>query len=257
MTEMIKNIPAVALRGMTILPAMIVHFDISRKKSIKAVEQAMLKEQRLFVVAQRSVETEDPVMEDLYRVGTIVEIKQVVKMPKNILRVLAEGVQRGELTDLMEEEGFLEADVAIYTDEEPLDETTREALLRSLKESFEVYCRINGKMSKELIHQISEIRDLEKAAGQIAMNLPLYYETKQRVLEAADLQERCELLLTIMGKEIDILQLRQELQEKVKQRIDKNQREYFMREQMKLIREELKEDNINAVSYTHLTLPTT
>ena len=245
MTEMIKNIPAVALRGMTILPAMIVHFDISRKKSIKAVEQAMLKEQRLFVVAQRSVETEDPVMEDLYRVGTIVEIKQVVKMPKNILRVLAEGVQRGELTDLMEEEGFLEADVAIYTDEEPLDETTREALLRSLKESFEVYCRINGKMSKELIHQISEIRDLEKAAGQIAMNLPLYYETKQRVLEAADLQERCELLLTIMGKEIDILQLRQELQEKVKQRIDKNQREYFMREQMKLIREELKEDNIN------------
>lgn len=245
MTEMIKNIPAVALRGMTILPAMIVHFDISRKKSIKAVEQAMLKEQRLFVVAQRSVETEDPVMEDLYRVGTIVEIKQVVKLPKNILRVLAEGVQRGELTDLMEEEGFLEADVAIYTDEEPLDETTREALLRSLKESFEVYCRINGKMSKELIHQISEIRDLEKAAGQIAMNLPLYYETKQRVLEAADLQERCELLLTIMGKEIDILQLRQELQEKVKQRIDKNQREYFMREQMKLIREELKEDNIN------------
>ena len=245
MTEMIKNIPAVALRGMTILPAMIVHFDISRKKSIKAVEQAMLKEQRLFVVAQRSVETEDPVMEDLYRVGTIVEIKQVVKMPKNILRVLAEGVQRGELTDLMEEEGFLEADVAIYTDEEPLDETTREALLRSLKESFEVYCRNNGKMSKELIHQISEIRDLEKAAGQIAMNLPLYYETKQRVLEAADLQERCELLLTIMGKEIDILQLRQELQEKVKQRIDKNQREYFMREQMKLIREELKEDNIN------------
>ena len=245
MTEMIKNIPAVALRGMTILPAMIVHFDISRKKSVKAVEQAMLKEQRLFVVAQRSVETEDPVMEDLYRVGTIVEIKQVVKLPKNILRVLAEGVQRGELTDLMEEEGFLEADVAIYTDEEPLDETTREALLRSLKESFEVYCRINGKMSKELIHQISEIRDLEKAAGQIAMNLPLYYETKQRVLEAAELQERCELLLTIMGKEIDILQLRQELQEKVKQRIDKNQREYFMREQMKLIREELKEDNIN------------
>lgn len=230
---------------MTILPAMIVHFDISRKKSIKAIEQAMLKQQRLFVVAQRSMETEDPVMEDLYRVGTIVEIKQVVKLPKNILRVLAEGIQRAELTDLMEEDGYLEADVAIFAEEEPMDETTKEALLRSLKESFEVYCRVNGKMSKELIHQISEIRDLEKAAGQIAMNLPLYYETKQQVLEAADLQERCELLLTVMGREIDILQLRQELQEKVKQRIDKNQREYFMREQMKLIREELKEDNVN------------
>lgn len=245
MTEIIKNIPAIALRGMTILPAMIVHFDISRKKSIKAVEKAMLREQRLFVVTQKAAEVADPVMEDLYRVGTIVQIKQVVKLPKNIVRVLAEGVQRAELTDLTEEEGFLEAEVAVYGEEEQPEEPMREALLRSLKEAFETYCRVNGKMSKELTHQIFEIRDLEKAAGQIAMNLPLYYEQKQRVLEASDLQERCELLLTIMEKEVDILKLRQELQEKVKERIDQNQREYYMREQMKLIREELKEDNVN------------
>lgn len=246
MTDMIKNIPAVALRGMTILPAMIVHFDISRKKSIKAVEQAMLKDQRLFVVAQKDSQIADPVMEDLYRIGTIVEIKQVVKLPKNILRVLAEGICRAELSDLTEADAYLEADVMTFPEEEEgLDDTVKEALLRSLKEGFETYSSFNGKMSKELIHQISEMQDLEKAAGQIAMNLPLYYEQKQAVLEAVELQERCELLLTLMAKEIDILQLRRELQEKVRERIDKNQREYFMREQMKLIREELKEDNVN------------
>ncbi len=246
MTDMIKNIPAVALRGMTILPAMIVHFDISRKKSIKAVEQAMLKDQRLFVVAQKDTQVADPVMDDLYRIGTIVEIKQVVKLPKNILRVLAEGICRAEMDDLVEADDYLAADVMTFPEEgEGLDDTAREALLRSLKEGFETYSGFNGKMSKELIHQISEMEDLEKAAGQIAMNLPLYYEQKQAVLEAVDLQERCELLLTLMAKEIDILQLRRELQEKVRERIDKNQREYFMREQMKLIREELKEDNVN------------
>lgn len=245
MTKTIENIPAVALRGMTILPAMIVHFDISRKKSVKAVEQAMLRDQKLFVTAQKSPDVADPVMEDLYTVGTLVEIKQIVKLPKNIMRVLAEGVQRAELYDLREEEGFLEADISVETEEALPEETVQEALLRSLKEAFEAYCRYNGKMGKELQQQIAEIRNLEKAAGQIAMNLPLYYEQKQTVLEASDIQERCELLLTIMGREIDILQLRQELQEKVKGRIDKNQREYFMREQMKLIREELKEDNVN------------
>ncbi len=245
MTDIIKNIPAVALRGVTILPAMIVHFDISRKKSIKAVEQAMLRDQRLFVVTQRSAQVADPVMEDLYRVGTIVHIRQVVKMPKDIIRVLAEGVERAEMTDLLEETGYLEAEVALFREEEQPDETMKEALLRSLKESFELYCRVNGKMSKELIHQIAEIPDLEKAAGQIAMNLPLHFEQRQSILEAGGLQERCELLLTIMGREIDILQLRQELLEKVKERIDKNQREYYMREQLKLIREELKEDNVN------------
>lgn len=246
MTDMIKNMPAVALRGMTILPAMIVHFDISRKMSIKAVENAMLGAQRLFVVTQRDPDVAEPEMKDMYRIGTIVEIKQVVKMPKNILRILAEGKQRAELSDLTLANGFLEADIVTFEDdEEGLEEAEREALLRSMKEAFETYCRINGKMSKELIHQIMEIRDLEKAAGQIAMNLPLYYEQKQKVLEAVDLRERCLLLCTIMEREIDILKIRQELQEKVKERIDKNQREYFMREQMKLIREELKEDNVN------------
>lgn len=246
MTEMIKNIPTVALRGMTILPAMIVHFDISRKMSVKAVEKAMLNGQKLFVVTQRDPEVAEPEQSDLYHIGTIVEIKQVVKLPKNILRVLAEGKERAELMDLTAENDMLEADVQTFEDEEKnLEDSVKEALLRSMKEGFETYCKVNGKMSKELIVQIMEIQEVEKAAGQIAMNLPLYYEQKQKVLETVDLQERCLLLCAIMGQEIDILKLRQELQEKVKARIDKNQREYFMREQMKLIREELKEDNVN------------
>ena len=245
MTEEMKHIPAVALRGMTILPAMIVHFDISREMSIKAVEQAMLSDQKLFVVTQKDPEVSEPVLDDLYRIGTIVEIKQVIKMPKNILRVLAEGIQRAELVDISDNPEYLDADVLTFVEEDMMDQNTKEALLRSMKETFERYCSVNGKVSKELISQIMELNDLEKATAQIAMNIPLYYEQKQKVLEAVELKERCELLCSIMENEIQILQIKIEIQEKVKERIDKNQREYIMREQMKLIREELKEDNVN------------
>ena len=245
MTEEMKHIPAVALRGMTILPAMIVHFDISREMSIKAVEQAMLSDQKLFVVTQKDPEVSEPVLDDLYRIGTIVEIKQVIKMPKNILRVLAEGIQRAELVDISDNPEYLDADILTFVEEDTMDQNTKEALLRSMKETFERYCSVNGKVSKELISQIMELNDLEKATAQIAMNIPLYYEQKQKVLEAVELKERCELLCSIMESEIQILQIKIEIQEKVKERIDKNQREYIMREQMKLIREELKEDNVN------------
>ena len=245
MTEEMKHIPAVALRGMTILPAMIVHFDISREMSIKAVEQAMLSDQKLFVVTQKDPEVSEPVLDDLYRIGTIVEIKQVIKMPKNILRVLAEGIQRAELVDISDNPEYLDADILTFVEEDTMDQNTKEALLRSMKETFERYCSVNGKVSKDLISQIMELNDLEKATAQIAMNIPLYYEQKQKVLEAVELKERCELLCSIMENEIQILQIKIEIQEKVKERIDKNQREYIMREQMKLIREELKEDNVN------------
>lgn len=245
MTEEIKHIPAVALRGMTILPAMIVHFDISREMSVKAVEQAMLKDQKLFVVTQKDPEVSEPVLDDLYRIGTIVEIKQVIKMPKNILRVLAEGIQRAELVDIDDNPEYLDADILTFSEEDVMEPNEKEALLRSMKETFERYCGVNGKVSKELISQIMELTDLEKATAQIAMNIPLFYEQKQKVLEAVELKERCELLCSIMENEIQIMQIKIEIQEKVKERIDKNQREYIMREQMKLIREELKEDNVN------------
>ena len=224
---------------------MIVHFDISRERSVKAIEQAMLKDQKLFVVTQKDPEVSEPVLDDLYRIGTIVEIKQVIKMPKNILRVLAEGIQRAELVDIDDNPEYLDADILTFMEEDTMDANEKEALLRSMKETFERYCRINGKVSKELISQIMELNDLEKTTAQIAMNIPLFYEQKQKVLEAVELKERCELLCSIMENEIQIMQIKLEIQEKVKERIDKNQREYLMREQMKLIREELKEDNVN------------
>ena len=166
MSEILKNIPAVALRGMTILPAMIVHFDISRTKSIRAIEEAMLKEQRLFVVTQKDPDLSDPELDDLYHIGTIVEIKQVVKLPQNIFRVLAEGLERAELLDLTETEEYLVVDAGTFSQEpsQPMDDYMKQAMVRNLKEIFEDYSKENGKMSKELVHQLLNNRD-RKAGG--------------------------------------------------------------------------------------------
>ena len=248
MKEEINKIPAVALRGMTILPSMIVHFDISRERSVKAVEEAMQRDQRLFVVAQRSADTKEPAKEDLYRVGTIVTVKQVMKLPKNIFRVLVEGTDRAELICLEDAEGFLEADISVFSEEEEgmLDTRSQEAMARTLKSIFEDYCEENGKMSKELSAQILEMKDLKKLVDQIAINVPLYYEQRQRILEAVDIYERFELLSVLLSNEVEVMHIRHELQNKIKAQVDKNQREYLLREQLKVIREELGEDNTYA-----------
>lgn len=246
MNELMKNMPMVALRGMTILPSMIVHFDISRDKSIKAIEQAMLQEQKLFVVTQKDPEENEPEIKDLYRIGTVVEIKQVVKLPKNIFRVLAEGIERAELTEMEVTDGYLEAEIACFVTEiaHPMDEHMKGAMIRNLKEFFEEYSLENGKMSKEVVQQMLEITDLDRLVDQIGINIPLYFEDKQKLLEAVDLFERYELLCVILSNESSILKIKRDLQEKVKERVDKNQREYLLREQLKLIREELGEDNV-------------
>lgn len=246
MSEIIKNIPAVALRGMTILPAMIVHFDISRTKSIRAIEEAMLKEQRLFVVTQKDPDQSDPELDDLYHIGTIVEIKQVVKLPQNIFRVLAEGLERAELLELSDSEEYLVVDAGTFSQEpsQPMDDYMKQAMVRNLKEIFEDYSKENGKMSKELVHQLLEITEIEKLVDQIGINIPLYFEDKQRLLEAVDIFERYELLSVILSNEINVLKIKRDLQEKVKEHVDKNQKEYLLREQLKVIRQELDEDNL-------------
>ena len=246
MSEIIKNIPAVALRGMTILPSMIVHFDISRTKSIRAIEEAMLKEQRLFVVTQKDPDLSDPELNDLYHIGTIVEIKQVVKLPQNIFRVLAEGLERAELLDLSETEEYLVVEAGTFSQEpaQPMDDYMKQAMVRNLKEIFENYSKENGKMSKELVHQLLEITEIEKLVDQIGINIPLYFEDKQRLLEAVDIFERYELLSVILSNEINVLKIKRDLQEKVKEHVDKNQKEYLLREQLKVIRQELGEDNL-------------
>lgn len=234
-----------ALRGMTILPSMIVHFDISREKSMTAVEQAMLDKQELFVVTQKDPEAAKPGQSDLYRVGTVVMIKQLMRLPNNILRVLVEGIARAELLTLDENQKYLLAEVAVFEEmrDGELDEHHREAMLRILKEIYSEYALANPKISKELTAQLMETGEVSRLVDQIAIHLPLYYEEKQRILEAVSLTDRYDLLCEILSNEVEIMQIKADLQEKVKARIDKNQKEYILREQLKLIREELGEDH--------------
>ena len=248
MSELIKNIPVVALRGMTILPSMITHFDISREKSVKAVEAAMLRDQRLVVVTQKSPETQDPGMKDLYKIGTLVTVKQIMKLPQNIFRVLAEGLERVEVMDLDVADGCLVADAATFSEEELAlpDEKNQEALVQTLRTIFQDYCQANSKISRETALQIMEQTDLQKMVDQIAVNIPVFYEEKQKLLEAVDLTERFEQLSVLLENEIQVMNIKTEIQEKVKARIDKNQREYILREQLKVIREELGEDTTGA-----------
>lgn len=245
MNELIKVLPAIALRGTTILPDMIVHFDISRDKSVRAVEEAMLRDQNIFLITQKDPSVEEPGVLDLYKVGTIAKIKQVVKLPKHVLRILVEGLERAELLGFVNDDAFLETEVACYEKSEsiPVSDNAKEAMLRNLKEIFLTFCQENQKISGELATQILEMEDMEKMVDQIAINLPLPYEQRQKLLEAVTLAERYELLGILMTNEIEIMQIRGELQGKIKERIDKNQREYILREQLKLIREELGEDN--------------
>ena len=244
MENPIQTLPAVALRGTTILPGMIVHFDVSRERSVKAIEAAMLQDQRIFLITQKEMGKETPGLLDLYQMGTIAYVKQVVKLPQNLLRVLVEGTKRAELLSLSQEFPYLEGEVCSVEEEaDDCPPALREAMHRSLRELFHHYCSESGKVSKELVAQILNIESIEELVEQIAVNLPLSYQNRQKILEAVTLQDRYELLGAILSNEINVIQISRDLQKKVKARIDKNQREYILREQLKLIREELGEEN--------------
>ena len=244
MTNQNIVLPAIALRGTIILPGMIVHFDVSRERSVKAIEAAMLHDQKIFLVTQIDPEVESPDLAGVYHVGTIAYIKQVVKLPQNLLRVLVEGTGRATLVKFEQEFPFIRSEITPVDEEEmQMPEPVMEAMHRSLKELFHRYCMENGKVSKELVAQILNIDNVEELVEQIAVNIPLSYQNKQKILEALTLEERYEVLGAILGNEIEIMQIGRDLQKKVKARIDKNQREYILREQLKLIREELGEDN--------------
>lgn len=244
MTNQNIVLPAIALRGTTILPGMIVHFDVSKERSVKAIEAAMLHDQKIFLVTQIDPEVESPDLAGVYHVGTIAYIKQVVKLPQNLFRVLVEGTGRATLVKFEQEFPFIRSEITPVDEEEmQMPEPVMEAMHRSLKELFHRYCMENGKVSKELVAQILNIDNVEELVEQIAVNIPLSYQNKQKILEALTLEERYEVLGAILGNEIEIMQIGRDLQKKVKARIDKNQREYILREQLKLIREELGEDN--------------
>lgn len=244
MTNPISVLPAIALRGTTILPDMIVHFDVSRERSVKAIEQAMLHDQKIFLITQKDPEIETPGLTDLYQIGTIAYIKQVVKLPQNLLRVLVEGTERAELLGLEQEFPYLKCEVALFENEkaEHLLPSVREAMHRSIRQLFQQYCLESGKVGKELVAQILKIEDVAELMNQVSVNIPLSYQNKQKILDAVSLEEQYEVLGAILTSEIEIMQVARELQKKLQVRVDKNQREYILREQLKLIREELGED---------------
>ena len=244
MKQPISILPAIALRGTTILPDMIVHFDVSRERSIKAIEAAMLHDQKIFLVTQKDPEVEKPELSEPYQVGTVAYIKQVVKLPHDLLRVLVEGIERAELLSLEQEEPFLKAETALFEpDGAQYTKSLKEAMFRSIQELFQRYCMESGKISKDLAAQIMNITELEELISQIAVNVPLTYQNKQKILEAVSLENQYEVLAAILNNEIEVLQIGHDLQRKLKARVDKNQRDYILREQLKLIREELGEEN--------------
>ena len=244
MADQRLNLPMVPLRGLTIMPGMIVHFDVSRESSIQAVQEAMAEEQKIFLVSQKSIETEKPTQEDVFEIGTIATVKQIMKLPKQIMRVLVEGEVRGRLINMSDDAPYLQAEVEIIEDDEAMPETLDDqAMLRGLKDIFVEYAAKNGKFSKESIGEILEIQDVKKLVDEIAANVPLPYMELQDILNQTEFEQRYETLCFKLVNEIQIIAIKDEIRAKVKERVDKHQREYILREQLKLIREELGEDS--------------
>lgn len=251
MEKVTMSLPMVALRGMTILPEMVRHFDVSRAKSLAAIDEAMEGEQMLFVSAQKDVATEDPELEDVYETGCIVTVRQIVKMPKKISRVLITGERRAKIRSLEFKEPYLSALVDVVEDVDTSDEETggetkplnKEAMLRGLRDIFKEYMLKNPKISKEFAGQIDEINDLKKLVDTVGANLPLSYTEYQELLEETHTMRRYDMLAYKVVNEIQVQNIKEELQEKIRERVDKNQREYILREELKLIREELGDDN--------------
>jgi ATP-dependent Lon protease len=241
--EQIMNMPAVALRGLTILPGMIAHFDISRERSLRAVEEAMEQDQKIYLVTQRNVDSEDPTQEDLYQMGIVADIKQVVRLQNDVVRILVDGISRAALLGFTGNEKYLEAEIC-YCDSnaDSLPEDLREAMLLGVREAFHRYAAVIGKISKELIRQIDQYEDLEKLIDYVTNNLPVSYELKQQVLEAEDINDRYQVIVSLLLSQVEVISIKNELQKKVKVRVDKHQKEYVLREQLGVIREELGEN---------------
>lgn len=235
--------PAIALRGMSIMPGMIAHFDISRDRSLKAVEESMQADQKIFLVTQRDVDVEEPMQSDLYEMGIVAEIKQVVKLQNDVVRILIDGKSRAKLVGFTRCEDFLEAEICTYnTDLEGVPSDVREAMLVGVRESFEKYSAVVGKVNKELFRQIEKYDDIEKLIDFVTNNLPVSYAQKQKVLGTEDICDRYEVIVAILLKQINVAQIKNDFQQKVKKKVDKHQREYLLREQMSVIREELGEN---------------
>ena len=244
MNNICLDLPVIALRGLTILPNMIVHFEVSRERSKAAIEAAMTKDQNILLLTQKDIEVEEPGREDLYDFGTVAKIKQLVKLPKDSLRVMVKGTYRAHLDNLVSVNPMLEAEVTVFDKTIcEIDALEQAGYVRYIHELLQNYAAQNPNFSVELVRQLLEEENLLKLVDQLCTNLPMEYKERQKCLEAVDLQMRFENLVDFLNREIEMIRITREIQEKVKERVDKNQREYILREQMKVIREELGEDN--------------
>ena len=227
------------------MPEMIVHFDVSRERSIAAIQQAMVEEQEIFLVAQKSIETENPGQDDVYEIGTVASVKQLIKLSKKVVRVLVEGKNRAVLKKIEETDPYLRAEVEVLEEQEITipDDLNAEAMMRGLKEIITEYAAKNGKISKESVAEILDISDLKRLVNEVAANIPLKYKDQQELLEELDFWSRYEKLSLKLVNEMQIMEIKEELQRKVKNKVDKHQKEYLLREQLKVIREELGEDS--------------
>ena len=246
MSEIKKVLPVIALRGMTVLPKMVVHFDVSRKKSIQALEKAMGGDKEVFLVTQKNPEESDPSAKDLFNFGTVATIKQLVKMPNNVVRVLVEGNERAVMQDLIEEDSAMlsgEISICPYIKEEDISESEEKAMILVVTDLLKKYVLDNTKISKDVIKNIISIKEIDKLLNQVAICLPIYYENKQELLEKDTIKERYKAITEYLANEIEIQTIKKELQTKVKEHIEKNQKEYVLREQIKVIKAELGEDS--------------
>lgn len=244
MVDMTITMPVIALRGMTVLPKMMLHFDISRSKSVAAVEKAMVEDQKVFLITQRNPEEADPLIEDLYELGTVSVIKQLVKLPNNVIRVMVEGIERAELIRLNEINSMLMGEIeTTHVPEEILEPVAIQAMTEIVKEKLEEYGKENPRLAKDVIPGLLLFGDLGELLDQTAVQLSWDYRVRQQVLESFMLEERYELVMKHLLTEIEVTKVKRSLQSHVKERIDKNQKDYILREQLKVIREELGEDN--------------
>ena len=232
---------------MAVLPEMVVYFDVSREKSITALEAAMEGEQNIFLITQKDAAIEEPGMEDLYTTGTVAKIKQIVKLQKEqVIRVLVEGKFRAHLEEMIKSEPYYEAEVLILEEDSQMDLIEEEAALTYLKSVLNEYAQINKQVSQEMVLRFNDLTKLSKLVTSLCNEIPFEYRDRQKLLEATDLKSRYEILAALMTKQVDILKITKEISEKVKERIDKHQREYVLREQLKVLREELGEDGLES-----------
>ncbi|NLP28908.1 MAG: endopeptidase La [Clostridia bacterium] len=243
MGKEIKELPLIPLRGITIFPYMVLHFDVGREKSIQALEEAMLNGQEIFLVAQKDAKIEEPEREDIFEIGTLCNIKQLLKLPGDTVRVLVEGKSRAKIAKYIQEEPYFKVDIEVLQEADCVEDSKCEALVRKIKESFDEYIKLSGTMPSEVLITLDDIESPGRLSDIVSSYLMLKQEKKQELLEAVDVNDRLEKLLVILNNEIEILNLEKKIGVRVKKKIDKVQKEYYLREQLKAIQEELGEDD--------------